>query len=166
MAKTFKKLYKRIRLHNGRHSLSSRHSLKPASTIRACGHSRKHNKQIIVSTFLEMLNTIKVYHWNTYSYAEHKATDELYAKLNEHIDSFVEVLLGKQGDRLNRLDHQVPMLRYRHTLDFKQKIFQYRDYLTKMNECFDSTADTDLLNIRDEILGDINQFLYLMTFNK
>ena len=27
-------------------------------------------------------------------------------------------------------------------------------------------SNTDLFNIRDTILGDMNQFLYLLTFNK
>jgi hypothetical protein len=27
-------------------------------------------------------------------------------------------------------------------------------------------TNTDLMNIRDEILGDLNQFLYLFTFDK
>jgi hypothetical protein len=35
-----------------------------------------------------------------------------------------------------------------------------------MNIYFDPSRDSDLLNIRDELLGDINQFLYLMTFDK
>ena len=51
-------------------------------------------KEITV-VFLEMLLMIKLYHWKTTSYATHKATDELYSKLNENIDSFIEVLLGK-----------------------------------------------------------------------
>ena len=50
-------------------------------------------KSRIVQTFLEMLNTVKLYHWKTHSYAQHKATDELYSKLNENIDTFVEILL-------------------------------------------------------------------------
>jgi len=32
-----------------------------------------------------------------------------------------------------------------------------------MNTTFDGKKDSDLLNIRDEIVGDINQFLYLLT---
>ena len=55
----------------------------------------------IIVKFLETLNLVKLYHWKTRSYAIHKATDELYTKLNLHIDSFVEVLLGKQGNRIN-----------------------------------------------------------------
>ena len=46
-------------------------------------------KEQIVKTFLQFLITIKLYHWNTSSYSTHKATDDLYSKLNEGIDSFV-----------------------------------------------------------------------------
>jgi hypothetical protein len=48
--------------------------------------------------------------------------------------------------------------------DFKTKIYKYRDYLIEMNEIFDAKKDTDLLSIRDEMLSNINQFLYLLTF--
>ena len=47
-------------------------------------------KEQIVKIFLQFLITIKLYHWNTLSYSTHKATDELYSKLNEGIDTFVE----------------------------------------------------------------------------
>ena len=102
----------------------------------------------IVRVFLEMLNNVKLYHWKTKSYSQHKATDELYERLNENIDKFVEILLGKN------------------TYEFKSRMYEYREFLTEMNTIFDSKKDSDLLNVRDEILGDINQFLYLLTFNK
>jgi hypothetical protein len=35
-----------------------------------------------------------------------------------------------------------------------------------MNVHFNETRDSDLLSIRDDLLADINQFLYLMTFRK
>ena len=123
-------------------------------------------KSKIIEIFLGMLNTVKLYHWKTYSYSQHKATDELYTKLNEHVDSFVEVLLGKDESRISVLSKSNPLLDYKHTKDFKARIFFYREFLIKMNTVLDSNRDTDLLNIRDEILGDINQFLYLMTFTK
>ncbi|ADX06518.1 hypothetical protein 162310486 [Organic Lake phycodnavirus] len=44
---------------------------------------------------LEMMMCIKMYHWKTNSYSSHKATDHLYASLNEHMDKFVEIWLGK-----------------------------------------------------------------------
>jgi hypothetical protein len=49
--------------------------------------------------------------------------------------------------------------------EFKDKIYKYREFLIDMNIYFDTKRDSDLLNIRDEILGDLNQFLYLLTLN-
>ena len=60
----------------------------------------KSTKEELVNLFLELLMIVKVYHWKTKSYAEHIATDELYSTLNENIDKFVEVMLGKNGSRL------------------------------------------------------------------
>ena len=123
----------------------------------------KQNKPIIIENFIEMLNTVKLYHWNTHSYAQHKATDELHGRLSGHIDKFVEVLLGKKEDRIKNLNDKIPLINTKHTSTFRDQIYQYREYLINMDKCFDTTRDTDLLNIRDEILGDINQFLYLLS---
>ena len=35
----------------------------------------------ITKKLLELLNMIKLYHWKTYSYAEHEATDILYTNI-------------------------------------------------------------------------------------
>jgi DNA-binding ferritin-like protein len=127
---------------------------------------KKTEKSHIVSVFLEMLNMIKLYHWKTHSYAQHKATDELYERLNGHIDKFVEVLLGKDESRVKMIEKRIDLIDSSNTSDFKSRIYEYREFLTDFNMHFDAKRDTDLLNIRDEILGDINQFLYLMTFDK
>ena len=65
--------------------------------------TRKNNysRENIIILCLEMLNTVKLYHWKTMKYAEHKATDDLYGELNDKIDEFVEVLMGKDGRRIN-----------------------------------------------------------------
>ena len=131
---------------------------------RSITNERKSN---IVQIFLEILNVVKLYHWKTRSFAQHKATDELYSKLNENIDSFVEILLGKDESRINMLSKRLQLMDYRNTNEFKNRMYEYREFLIKdINLYFDSKRDSDLLNIRDEILGDINQFLYLMTFDK
>jgi DNA-binding ferritin-like protein len=137
-------------------------------TMRSCRSSKGSlrgslKKRAIVETFMEMLNAVKIYHWNTHSYSQHKATDELHERLGEHVDKFVEVLLGKDGSRLHNLDEKIHLIHSRKTGDFRQLMFAYREYLIGMNDCFDESRDSDLLNIRDEILADINQFLYLLT---
>jgi len=132
---------------------------------RVRGDSNNKKSEIVVM-FLEMLNIVKLYHWKTRSYAQHKATDELYSRLNEHIDTFVEVLLGKDQSRIQLVEREIKLMDYSDTKDFQNRVLVYRGFLTDMNIYFDTSRDTDLLNVRDEILGDVNQFLYLMSFDK
>jgi 16S rRNA G527 N7-methylase RsmG len=127
---------------------------------------QKFEKEITIK-FLEMLNTIKLYHWKTYSFATHKATDELYGKLGDNIDKFVEVLLGKAQNRINLTGTKsVKLLDTKTPGEFKKTIEEYKSYLVSLNKnkAMNLMSNTDLFNIRDEILGDLNQFLYLFTF--
>ena len=122
----------------------------------------------VVLKFLEMLNNIKLYHWKTYSYATHKATDELYASLGVNIDKFVEVLLGKAQNRIKMRTKNIPIKDMNSPQEFKREIESYKSYLVNMsnNKALGAggMTNSDLLNIRDEILADLNQFLYLFTF--
>lgn len=134
-------------------------------TIKKRG-GKKMDKSKITKMFIDMLNTVKLYHWKTHSFAQHKATDELYSKLNEHIDTFIEVLLGKDESRIKLMEKKMELLDTSSKAEFKTRIHQYREFLIDMGNVLHPKRDTDLLNIRDEILGDINQFLYLLTFDK
>lgn len=138
-----------------------KHRVKHNSTQK---HHRCDSKEKIVKYFLELLNIIKIYHWNTKSYSQHKATDELHERLSENVDKFVEVLLGKDASRLSQLNKKIKLTRLKNTASLKHKVFEYRDYLIKMDKCL-SDRDSDLLNIRDEMLADVNQFLYLLTLD-
>jgi len=123
-------------------------------------------KEIIVK-FLEMLITVKLYHWKTYSYATHKATDELGDRLQKNIDSFVEVLLGKRGDRVDLMQQKKISLRDFDSMPaFKKQIDEYKSYLVNLDHhrALQSMSNSDLYTIRDEMLSDLNQFLYLLTF--
>jgi len=127
----------------------------------------QYTQQKIVTMFLLMLNTVKLYHWKTTSYSQHKATDELYSNLNENIDSFVEIMLGKKGDRVNLTGQKsLPLLDYTNLSDFKKEVEKYKTFLINMNKDagLNITNNSDLLNVRDEILGNLNQFTYLLTF--
>jgi len=136
---------------------------RPRKTIRNVKISPKNTQ--IVRTLMEMLNVVKLYHWHTHSHPEHKATDELYERLNEHIDKFVEVMLGKKGTRIQKWDKHMVIKQYDSKTSFQDRMYEYRDFLVDMNRHLNVRKDSDLLNIRDEILGDVNQFLYLMTFH-
>ncbi len=116
---------------------------------------------------MEMLLMVKLFHWKTHSFATHKATDELYGSLNDHMDKFVEVLLGKSGSRINLMNKKTISLK---DLDSQEKlksnIETFKKYLISLNhhKQMGAMENTDLMNIRDEILEDMNKFLYLLTF--
>ena len=128
----------------------------------------QHFEQEVILKFIYLLNTVKIYHWKTRSYATHKATDELYSRLNEHIDKFVEVLLGKFENRVDLMSiHSIPFKDFTSFDLFKKEIYSFKNYLVSLdsNMYIKNMTNSDLYNIRDEILGDLNQFLYLLTFN-
>ena len=115
-----------------------------------------------------MLNIIKIYHWKTLSYPEHKATDELYESFNGRMDEFVETMLGKTGKRVNLSStRSIPFYDYTSVTKFKQCIEMFKTYLVNMSNApyFKNPENSDLLNIRDEILGDLNKFTYLLTLH-
>jgi DNA-binding ferritin-like protein len=122
----------------------------------------KAGKADIVPTFFQMLHTVKLFHWKTTDYASHKATDELYASLNEHIDTFVEVMLGKEmGSRAKLISSVIKVDAYSTNEAFRKQVEVYKHFLMSLN----ANLGTDLLAIRDEILAAFNKCLYLMGGN-
>lgn len=127
---------------------------------------RKSNKskEELVNSFLDVLMLIKLYHWKTKSYAEHKATDELYSSLNENIDQFVETMLGKYNIRLKMKGRTIKFTDPSTKKELKKTVLGFIHILeNNMNKFINTVKDTDLINIRDEILGSLHQFFYLLT---
>jgi hypothetical protein len=158
-----------------KNSTKRRFSRKQKKQIKQTNKKNNRNKSVrikdnkkshIVHIFLEMLNIIKLYHWKTKSYAQHKATDELHGRLSDNIDKFVEVLLGKDESRIRMIEKDIELMDFSDTMSFKEKMYEYRDFLTNLDRYFSERTDSDLFSIRDDILADVNQFLYLMTFDK
>jgi len=126
----------------------------------------------IAPTFLTMLNTVKLYHWKTTSYSTHKATDDLYAKMGDLTDHFMEVMLGKEemGGRnklLNEPAYNLNLSLYSSNTEFKKQIEHYKTFLIHLSKDakFNSVMNVDLMAIRDELLAELNKFLYLLSLN-
>lgn len=125
------------------------------------GKTRKAKKGgEIVTTFFNIRDQVKLYHWQTKSFSEHKATDELVTQLDLNIDKFVEVFMGRYGRPYVKKTLPVKNL----------TVTGIRSFITKSDEWLASRlprmlkkTDSDLLNIRDEILADLNQVKYLFT---
>ena len=120
----------------------------------------------ITKKFMEILMMIKMYHWNTSSYATHQATDELYSKINEHMDQFIEIFMGKTGKRIEmKSKDSITIRNLSSKSKLKSQITDYKSYLVNLNNnpFMRLMTNTDLFNIRDELLADLNQFLYLLS---
>jgi hypothetical protein len=109
---------------------------------------------------LTIRNQIKVYHWQTKSFARHTATDGLTAKLDELIDTFVETYMGKYGRP--KVSGSISVSNFTES-GARAFVAQKRKYLEVDLPKKIKSSDTDLLNIRDEILGELNKVLYLFT---
>ena len=126
--------------------------------------------------FLELLNTIKIYHWSTLSYPTHKATDELHGKLSTLVDSFIEIYIGhcSRGKGAGAgAGAGLPIFRFKSEKDASIEFCE-----CKSPEAFCKVLDdniihlegltnklngyTDLVNIRDEMVGALAQALYLL----
>jgi len=118
----------------------------------------------IVNLMLTLRNQVKIYHWETMQFSRHKSTDDLLEKLDDSIDKFVEVYIGKYGRP--KLTTKTGTIRLRNFSDEEgpQLLKQAIEWLSTRLPTLLSSKDTDLLNIRDEIVADLNQTLYLFTF--
>lgn len=115
----------------------------------------------IIKYFYHMLLTIKLYHWSTYSYARHKASDALYEKLSELVDKFIEVYMGSYSRPKYEDKFDISVKQFDEEIIDELK--RYIDYMSNELPKFLKESDTDLLNIRDEMLSELNQTLYLFT---
>jgi hypothetical protein len=113
--------------------------------------------------FLHLRDQIKLYHWQTRVYARHIATDKIVEQLDKSIDSYVEVYIGKYG-RPKVLGKNASITLHNLTeagaVRLVNAAIKYlQGPLTKTLK----PSDTDLMNIRDEMVADLNQLLYLFT---
>ena len=115
----------------------------------------------IICFFLQFRNDIKMYHWQTKSFPYHKISDELLSTIDSLSDKFVETLLGRLETRPN-IDSKIYIRNISDEL-FKEIMDAANKYL--INELSEIESYTDLMNIRDEIIGEINKTKYLLTFS-
>jgi hypothetical protein len=117
----------------------------------------------LITKLLSVQAQLRVYHWQTKSYAEHKALGKLYAALDPNIDLFIETFSGKKGGVPSAKDNFTFIAEnYKDNKTVVAFLDEFSVYLTQDVSSMLDMKDTDLLNIRDTMLGDINQTKYLL----
>lgn len=99
------------------------------------------------------------------SFGRHKATDDLVDRLDDNIDKFTEAYMGRYGRP--KFTSKTGKLQVYDATDKKapQLLSEIVQWLTRDLTRLLKKEDTDLLNIRDEILGDVQQARYLFTLH-
>lgn len=116
----------------------------------------------IVVPLVQFQQQLRIFHWQTESYAQHKALGKAYEALDGLIDSFVETFMGKYGRLKSNEGDYTFTLSNLEGADINAKIDEFIAYLETYENDLEET-DTDLLNIRDEIKGQCNTLKYLLT---
>jgi hypothetical protein len=117
----------------------------------------------LISPLLRIQNQLRIFHWQTESYAQHKAFGKTYEALDELIDTFVETYIGKYGKVKAKLTYNLELDNL--SDEYLTYIDDYISYLISLNNELDSTKDSDLLNIRDEMLTALNRLKYLLSLS-
>jgi DNA-binding ferritin-like protein len=116
----------------------------------------------IVTFFFGLQINTQLYHWTTRSFSRHKASDELYQRIILLSDQFMEAYMGRYGrPRVDRAS-TVPLV----PMDDQNIVDYYKLAIAQLEQGFGGlikSTDTDLLNIRDELVADLNKTLYLFT---
>lgn len=110
-----------------------------------------------------MQSQLRMYHWQTRSYARHKASDRLISRIVELSDSFVEVHMGSLCGKRPQATPGMPWgLR---NMDDAEMLVYLDSVAAFLKGEVPTLVDQDpaLLNIRDEMLAAIHQTRYLFT---
>jgi DNA-binding ferritin-like protein len=115
-----------------------------------------------VNFLLGLQNQMKICHWQTKGIARHEAFGNFYDDLTPLIDDFIEQSMGKYGRFTLEEETKTIQLSNLSEIDIKGLVNTTRQALVQLTEQLDP-SDTDLLNLRDEILGKVNKYAYLFT---
>lgn len=97
-------------------------------------------------------------------YPRHVSSGDLFDTVISTTDKFMEVYFGKYGKaKISAVDASAELYDDREITQFLREAIMFLNDIVK-NDLVKST-DTDLLNIRDDLVGSINKTLYLFTFN-
>jgi hypothetical protein len=120
-------------------------------------------KNELLIQFICLQEQLRVLHWQTKSYARHKVYGKKYDSIGELVDSFMEIYMGKYGTVEFDGEEGVISLKNTKSLDLNEFIKSNLEFLISLNDRLDGKKDTDLLNLKDEMMAELNQLRYLLS---
>jgi len=120
-------------------------------------------KEELVIKFVGMQQQFRMLHWQTKSYAKHNAYGGIYESLDGLIDEFIETYMGKYGRVTFENGEGTIVLKNTESLDLNSFIKEIISWLKSLTQKLNPENDSDLLNIRDEVMASLNKLRYLLT---
>lgn len=115
----------------------------------------------IAMYLIKVRDTVKLYHWTTTNYARHIAADTLVGMITMKMDLILETIQGSRGLRAKvNGDIKIKNMTDTTIVPFLKS---YKNWLINTFTIMLKNDETDLLNIRDEMISDVNKILYLFT---
>jgi hypothetical protein len=115
-----------------------------------------------ISQLLTLTNQLHIYHWQTPSGWHHAKLGDAYSSLDGMVDEFVEVFMGKNGKVTSKAGFDIKLVNITETSP-ESFIDTFISFLTSELPKILKKEDTDLLNIRDSMLAELNKLKYLLT---
>lgn len=112
----------------------------------------------VTEYFLSLLGQIKLFHWATMSYGNHKALDDLHGSMSDLVDKFVEVYLGRFKKQPVKI-FGIKMTATSDTSKLDKFLEGEREYLRKMHGQLKTSSE--LQNIVDEMMAELDKAVYL-----
>jgi hypothetical protein len=119
-------------------------------------------KEELILKLVQIQYQFRFLHWQTFGDAKHKSYGEVFENMNDLVDDFVEAMMGKYGRPEFESEFMIAFQDIK-SLNLQNFIDGIVEFLVSMTEVLDNKYDTDLLNLRDEILLLINKLKYLLT---
>jgi len=114
----------------------------------------------VVQPLLQFQSQLKLWHWMTKSFAQHEAFGDAYEALADQIDEFVEVFFGRYGREALK-DVNLGLKASVEDSTIITILTGMRNYLAGMDK--DLKGATDLLALRDDMLGEVNHLVYRLS---
>ena len=121
------------------------------------------NKELdeVIQKLVQLQEQLRIMHWQTTNYERHTAFGIAYDGLGGFIDTFVEISTGKYG--LLTIGDDFKLFNMPTDKDLTSYLDAHVKILASLTEILDPVADSELLNIRDEILSVVNHLRYRLT---
>ena len=123
------------------------------------------NSNELINLLLQFQLSVKFWHWNSETFAQHKAFDKLYKSLGDNIDLLAESTMGLMDDKKYYefpdnyySTDNIKLIKIEYKISIIHSIYDYLERFSK-----DDTDNIGVQNILANIITDLDQTKYLLT---